>query len=224
MIWDDFIQGESKKDYFKKLSSFLARDSKTNIILPPKEEIFTAFKECPFETTRVVLLGQDPYFNPGQAHGLSFSVKSGVQIPPSLQNIHKELKNDLSCPISKMGDLTEWAKQGVLLLNSVLTVRQGEPASHKGQGWETFTDNVLKKLNAEKDRLVFLMWGGFAKSKVPLIANPSHLILNGAHPSPLSAYNGFFGGKYFSNTNQFLERNGMAPINWYLGDENESSK
>lgn len=217
MVWNDFISEERKKPYFKRLSSFLAIEKKTNTIYPEPENVFAAFDHCPLEKTHVILIGQDPYINPGQAQGLSFSVPDGFLLPPSLQNIFKELKSDLSIPISKNGNLIPWTKQGVLLLNSVLTVKQGQSNSHKGLGWEQFTDSAIKMLNDQKGHLVFLLWGSYARSKKKLIGNPRHHIIESVHPSPLSASQGFFGSRPFSRANKFLKSQGLEPINWDLG-------
>jgi uracil-DNA glycosylase len=222
MNWDDFINEQSKKDYFKKLSSFLASEEKKYTIFPKKENIFKAFGKCSFKDTRCIILGQDCYHGDRQANGLAFSVEPGVRILPSLLNILKERRDDIGLPLPKHGDLTSWAESGVLLINSVLTVRKGEPASHQNKGWEIFTDAAIKLLNDNKDNLVFILWGNFAKQKIPLLTNKSNLILSGAHPSPYSANNGFFGGKYFSKTNIFLKSNGLEQINWHLKDDENS--
>lgn len=187
---------------------------KNKTIFPEKDNIFNAFKLTSYEDVKVVIVGQDPYHGVGEAHGLSFSVQKGVKLPPSLQNIYKELHDDLGIPPRKDGDLTNWAKQGVLLLNSVLTVEKDLAASHKGLGWELFTDYVIKKLNTNNNPIVFILWGNFARSKKKYLNNPNHLIIESAHPSPLSAYNGFFGSKPFSKANEFLIKNKKEPINW----------
>jgi uracil-DNA glycosylase len=189
-------------------------DEKT--IFPLKENIFNALKLTDYDNVKVVIMGQDPYHGEGEAHGLSFSVQKGIKIPPSLQNIYKELNNDLGIPPKEHGELTGWAKQGVLLLNSVLTVEKDKPSSHKGMGWELFTDYVIKKLNTKDDPIVFILWGNFAKSKKKYITNPKHLVIESAHPSPFSAYNGFFGSKPFSKANDFLIKNKKEPIDWSL--------
>lgn len=186
----------------------------TKVIFPPKECIFNALKYTSFENVKVVIVGQDPYHGVGEAHGLSFSVQDNVKVPPSLQNIYKELYDDLGVPIKKTGNLTGWAKQGVLLLNSVLTVEKDKASSHKGLGWELFTDYVIKVLNLKETPVVFILWGNFARSKKVLITNPNHYIIESPHPSPFSAYNGFFGSKPFSKTNDFLLKNKLTPIDW----------
>lgn len=180
------------------------------------ENIFNSLKLVDYKDVKCVIIGQDPYHGKGQAHGLSFSVQDGVRIPPSLMNIFKEIESDLLIPPPKSGNLTGWANQGVLLLNAVLTVREGKPNSHKGKGWEKLTDCVISKLNERETPIVFMLWGANAKSKASLITNPKHLVLEAAHPSPLSAFNGFFGCKHFSKANNFLMRNGLTPINWQL--------
>lgn len=218
--WRQIITEEMGKEYFRGLSKFLAAEERVHKIYPAKENIFNSFKLCPLENTKVVIIGQDPYINEGQAQGLSFSVPKSFRLPPSLLNIFKELKNDLDIPISKEGDLTRWAEQGVLLLNSVLTVRQGESNSHRGKGWEEFTDKIIQILNDEKQNLVFILWGSFAKSKRPLITNPNHFIIESVHPSPLSAHSGFFRSSPFSTVNGFLKSKGIAPIDWHLDDDN----
>ena len=215
--WDDLLAGEFKKDYYLKLRDFLVEEYKTQTIYPPAEKVFNALKYSDFKETKVVILGQDPYHQPGQAHGLCFSVSPGVKVPPSLVNIYKELEKDMGItPPESSGCLEKWAKQGVLLLNSVLTVREGCPNSHKGKGWEIFTDRIISLLNHRKDPVVFILWGANARAKEALITNSNHMILTGAHPSPLSAYNGFFGGKYFSRANRFLQLTGQKPIEWDL--------
>lgn len=215
MEWEDFIREEMKEDYFKCLSKFLSFEEKIYKIYPAKDRVFNAFKECSFENTKVIILAQDPYINPGQAQGMSFSVPDKFPLPPSLLNIFKELHSDLGIPISKAGNLTPWANQGVLLLNSVLTVREGISNSHRSKGWEQFTDKVIKKLNDEKIGLVFILWGSFARSKKSLITNQSHLVLECGHPSPLSCKL-YFGNKHFSKTNEFLLKNNISPIDWKL--------
>ena len=197
-----------------KIREFLKSEYSTRTVFPPMHDIFNALKYTPFQNTKVVILGQDPYHEVGQAHGLSFSVKRGVKIPPSLVNIYKELHDDIGMDIPNHGDLTSWATQGVLLLNATLTVRQGMANSHQKIGWSVFTDNVIKHLNKSTRPIVFILWGGNAKSKKSFITNPCHLILESVHPSPLSAYNGFFGCKHFSLANDFLISSGQAPIDW----------
>ena len=213
--WRDRLLPEFCKPYMKKLSEFLhAEKSAGNIIYPPESEIFAALEACHFDQVRVVILGQDPYHGPGQAHGLCFSVRSGIPLPPSLKNIFKELQSDGSPPPSTGGDLTGWARQGVLLLNTVLTVAAGKPESHRGQGWEQFTDKILETLNRERDGIVFVLWGSHAQSKSGLIDGKRHEILTAPHPSPLSAYRGFFGCRHFSKINACLKISGFPPIIW----------
>lgn len=218
--WDEILENEFKKDYYLKIREFLKAEYSSKIIYPPMFDIFNALKYTSFGSTRVVILGQDPYHEPGQAHGLSFSVKKGIRIPPSLVNIYKELKTDIGMEIPNHGELTSWAKQGVLLLNATLTVRQGLANSHQNIGWSIFTDNIIKALNESSKPVVFILWGGNARSKKKYISNPNHLIIESAHPSPLSAYNGFFGSRPFSRTNEFLSKNGFEPINWNSINEN----
>ncbi len=218
--WDEILENEFKKDYYLKIREFLKAEYSSRIIYPPMFDIFNALRYTSFENTRVVILGQDPYHEPGQAHGLSFSVKKGIKIPPSLVNIYKELKTDIGMEIPNHGELTSWAKQGVLLLNATLTVRQGLANSHQNIGWSIFTYNIIKALNESSKPVVFILWGGNARSKKKYISNPNHLIIESAHPSPLSAYNGFFGSRPFSRTNEFLSKNGFEPINWNSINEN----
>ena len=212
--WDEVLSEEFNSEYYLKLREFLKTEYSTRTIYPSMYDIFNSMKYTSFDNVKVVLLGQDPYHNEGQAMGLSFSVPKGIQVPPSLVNMYKELKNELGLEIKDSGDLTGWAKQGVLLLNTVLTVRAHQANSHKGQGWERFTDSVIKKISDKKDGVVFLLWGGNARSKKPLIDNKKHLILECAHPSPLSAYNGFFGCGHFKKTNEYLIKVGKTPIDW----------
>ncbi len=212
--WDEILKGEFSKEYYLKIREFLKVEYKTRVIYPPMFDIFNALKYTSYKNTRVVILGQDPYHEEGQAHGLSFSVKRGVKVPPSLVNIYKELKNDLSVNTPNHGDLSSWAVQGVLLLNATLTVRQGMANSHQNIGWSIFTDQVIKLLNESNNPTVFILWGGNARSKKKYITNPKHLIIESAHPSPLSAYNGFFGSRPFSRANDFLEKNGRGSIDW----------
>jgi uracil-DNA glycosylase len=214
--WKTVLQDEFEQPYFKQVAAFV-KDEKTagKIIYPPGSQVFTAFNTTPFDEVKVVILGQDPYHGQGQAHGLSFSVAQGVAIPPSLQNIYKELKTDIpDFIIPTHGNLIEWAKQGVLLLNATLTVEKDKAGSHQGKGWEKFTDAVIQKLSKHKQHVVFLLWGKFAQSKASLIDHQKHLVLMAAHPSPFSAYNGFFGCKHFSKTNAYLVQHQQAPINW----------
>jgi len=216
--WDKVLEGEFDKDYYKKIHSFLASEYRNPAypVYPDMYDIFNALKKTDYNDVRAVILGQDPYHGPGQAHGLSFSVREGIQPPPSLVNIFKEYHDDLGYEIPKSGDLTKWAENGVLLLNSVLTVRGGQAASHSSIGWQTFTDNVIKLLNEREAPVVFILWGNFAKKKTELITNPQHCVLTSAHPSPLSARYGFFGSKPFSKTNDFLRRNSLPEIDWKL--------
>ncbi|MDD7184510.1 MAG: uracil-DNA glycosylase [Ruminococcus sp.] len=215
--WDKLLEDEFKKDYYLKLRQFLANEYKTQRIFPGMYDIFNAMKLTSYNDVKAVIIGQDPYHGEGQAHGLSFSVKKGVAPPPSLVNIFKEIKSDVGIDNSgKHGELTKWAKNGVLLLNSVLTVRANSPKSHQGMGWEIFTDDVIKLLNLREKPMVFLLWGRDAKNKAKLITNPNHCILMSAHPSPLSAYNGFFGCKHFSKANEFLVSKGIEPIDWSI--------
>ena len=213
--WEDFLLKEKSKPYFQNLMQKLNNEYANKIIYPPQSDVFNCFRYTSFTNTKVVLLGQDPYHQPLQACGLSFAVKPSIKIPPSLVNIYQELKNDLNIKTPNHGYLLPWASQGVLLLNTVLTVEEGLPNSHKNFGWLTFTNNVLKYLN-EKDNVVFLLWGKNAQSKIDLLTNPKHLILTAPHPSPLSAYHGFFGNKHFSKTNKYLIENGMTPIDWRI--------
>lgn len=213
--WRNILHDEIEKVYFKKLIKNISREYITEEkIFPHFNNIFQAFTLCSFENVKVVILGQDPYHGEGQAHGLAFSVPEGVHIPPSLQNIYKELQNDLSDTIPKSGNLSHWAKQGVLLLNSTLTVQEGKPASHQGFGWEIFTDAVIQKVSDEKDHVVFLLWGNYARQKIAYIDTTKHCVLTAPHPSPLSAHRGFFGSRHFSKTNAYLIEHGIKPILW----------
>ena len=214
--WKEALKEEYKKPYYKELYQRVMTEYQTRQIFPPKEELFSAFHLTPLKAVKVVILGQDPYHNEGQAHGLSFSVKKGVKIPPSLVNIYKELADDLGCSIPSHGNLEKWAKEGVLLLNTVLTVRAHEANSLQGIGWEQFTDAVIKVLNKEDRPIVFILWGAPAGKKSAMLDNPKHLILKAPHPSPLSAYRGFFGSKPFSKANQFLIENKIKPIDWQI--------
>ena len=214
--WDALLADEIQKDYYKKLRAFLINEYTTRRIYPPMEDIFNALRHTTYSDVRAVILGQDPYHGPGQAHGMCFSVKKGTPPPPSLQNIFKEMKSDLGIDPPAHGELTSWADNGVLLLNTVLTVREGQANSHRGMGWEQFTDRIIQLLNQREKPMVFLLWGGNARSKARLITNPNQLVLQCAHPSPLSAYNGFFGCRHFSKANEFLTSHGMEPINWKL--------
>lgn len=212
--WKEVLQTEFDKPYFVKLTDFVRSEYKNGKVYPPASLIFNAFNLCPFNNVKVVLIGQDPYHEPGQAHGLCFSVCDGVPFPPSLLNIFKELKNDIGKDIPHSGNLSRWAEQGVLLLNATLTVREHQAGTHQGQGWEEFTDAVIKILNEKKDGLVFMLWGSYAQSKAKLIDERRHCVLRSAHPSPLSAYRGFFGNNHFSLTNDYLLKNGKTIINW----------
>lgn len=214
--WDEKLNIIWNSDGFKKFYKIIEYEYNNKIIYPPKDYIFNALKLTPYKNTKVVIVGQDPYHGEGEAHGLSFSVQEGIKLPPSLKNIYKELYDDLGIEESKTGDLTNWAKEGVLLLNAVLTVVKDTPASHKGLGWELLTDYIIKILNQKEEPVVFILWGNFAKEKVKYITNPIHKIITSAHPSPFSARNGFFGSKPFSKTNTFLEENNIKPINWSL--------
>lgn len=216
MKFDEITSQELTKDYYKKLLDFVEQEYQIKTIFPPKQEIFQALNLCDFEDVKVVILGQDPYHQPQQANGLSFSVRKGVKVPPSLANIYKELQLDIGCQISQHGDLTSWAKQGVLLLNNVLTVEYGKPNSHRGQGWETFTLNIVKQLNQREKPLVFILWGKNAMEKSQYIDTSKHLVLTSVHPSPLSAHRGFFGSKPFSKANNFLQKHHMTPIIWEI--------
>lgn len=213
--WDEVLDKEFSQDYYKTLREFLKKEYSQFIIYPNMYDIFNCFKLTPFQDVKVLILGQDPYHGAGQAHGLCFSVKDGVAPPPSLKNIYKELCADVNFKNTAKGNLTAWAEQGVLLLNTVLTVRENSPRSHKNKGWEILTDNVIKALNNHEKPIVFMLWGSDAKGKKSLITNKKHLILESAHPSPLSAYN-FLGCKHFSKANDFLIQNGLKPINWQI--------
>lgn len=214
--WDNLLKDEFKSEYYLKLREFLKCEYSSCKVYPHMNDIFNALRYTSYDKVKAVILGQDPYHGEGQAHGLCFSVKKGVQPPPSLLNIYKELQSDLSLPIPSHGELTEWANNGVLLLNTVLTVREGQANSHQNKGWEVFTDSVIKCLNHREKPVVFLLWGRNARSKRFLITNPNHMILEAAHPSPLSAYNGFFGSRHFSKSNSFLSSNGIDPIDWQI--------
>ncbi len=219
MIQNDWLPElgeEFKKPYYRTLYEFVRTEYNTTQVFPPADDIFNAFHMTPFSRVKVVILGQDPYHNVGQAHGLCFSVRPDVEIPPSLVNIYKELHDDLGCYIPDNGCLVKWADQGVLLLNTVLTVRAHQANSHRGKGWEEFTDAAIRALNRQDHPMVFLLWGRPAQAKKRMLDNPNHLILEAPHPSPLSAYNGFFGSRPFSRTNQFLEEHGETPIDWQI--------
>ncbi len=212
--WYSLLEGEFNKDYFKKIRSFIRKEYKNKTIFPPPKLIFNAFNLTPVNKIKVVIIGQDPYHGEGQAHGLAFSVLEDIKIPPSLLNIYKELKEDIGKEIPSDGFLEDWAKQGVLLLNSSLTVESGKANSHKNIGWERFTESVIQKISLKKNKLVFLLWGSYEHKKEKFIDSNKHLILKSVHPSPLSAYNGFFGCKHFSKTNKYLEENNIGGINW----------
>ena len=214
--WDEILKYEWEKPYYKKLRAFLKEEYSKITVYPDMHDLFNALRYTSFENTKVVIIGQDPYHEPNQAHGLCFSVKKGVEPPPSLKNIYKELHTDTGFSIPNHGELTAWAKQGVLLLNTVLTVRRGQANSHKGMGWEIFTDRVIEELNKKSTPVVFLLWGANARKKAEIINNPIHKKLITVHPSPLSAYNGFFGCGHFSKTNEILKQNGLEPINWQI--------
>lgn len=214
--WQELLEVEMEKEYYQKLRKFLIQEYNTKIIYPNMHDIFNALHFTSYQDTKVVILGQDPYHGPNQAYGLAFSVKHGVRTPPSLVNIYKELKDDLGCYIPDHGNLTKWAQEGVLLLNTSLTVRAGEANSHNRIGWEIFTDNIIKLLNKREDPIVFILWGNNAIKKKVLITNPNHYIITSVHPSPLSASRGFFGSKPFSKTNKFLESIGKKPIDWQI--------
>lgn len=214
--WDKILAEEYQKEYFKNLIEFVKEEYKTKTIFPKQTEIFNAFRYTSYNHVKVVILGQDPYHGIGQAQGLSFSVREGIPKPPSLVNIFKELNNDLGYEIPNTGSLIPWTKEGVLLLNAVLTVEKDKAASHSNRGWEQFTDEVIRKINEKETPVVFILWGNYARSKKKLITNPLHYIIESPHPSPFSAYNGFFGSKPFSKTNAFLKKNHLGTINWQI--------
>jgi len=215
--WQQVLKEELEKEYYLQLKSFLSKEYRTHNIYPEENAIFNALNYTSYNSVKVVILGQDPYYGHGQAHGLSFSVKPNVALPPSLINIFKELKEDIACTIPNHGDLTKWATEGVLLLNTVLTVKENKPNSHKGIGWEVFTDNIIKKLSERESPIVFILWGNEAQKKAKLIPS-RHFIISSPHPSPLSAYRGFFGSKPFSRANNFLRQNGYEPIDWQISN------
>ena len=214
--WLSAIGGEFRKPYYKKLYDFVKEEYSTRVIYPPADDIFNALHLTPLKEVKVVILGQDPYHNEHQAHGLSFSVLPDQEIPPSLQNIYQELHDDLGCYIPDNGYLEKWARQGVLMLNTVLTVRAHQANSHQNHGWEQFTDAILSAVNGQDRPIVYMLWGRPAQSKIPMLTNPKHLILKAPHPSPLSAYRGFFGCRHFSQANEFLESRGETPIDWQI--------
>ena len=215
--WDNILSNEFNKDYYIKLKNYLENEYKTHTVYPKKENIFNALKYTSYSDVKAVIIGQDPYHGEGQSHGLCFSVKKGINPPPSLKNIFREIKADIGIDnTNSHGELTRWAENGVLLLNTILTVRASQPNSHKGIGWELFTDSIIKHLNIREKPVVFILWGNNAKAKVKLITNPKHKILTSVHPSPLSSFNGFFGCKHFSKTNNFLNENGIEEIDWSI--------
>ena len=214
--WDSILKEEYNKEYFQKLLKFIKNEYSLKTIYPKQNEVFNAFRYTDFCNVKVVIIGQDPYHGPNQAEGLSFSVSNKVLKPPSLQNIFKELESDLKIPFPKHNSLKPWASQGVLLLNAVLTVEDHKPTSHRNKGWEQFTDDVIKIINERKNHVVFILWGAYARAKKELITNPTHYIIESAHPSPFSARNGFFGSKPFSKTNKYLKENGLKEINWRI--------
>lgn len=214
--WDDILADEFRSEYYLRLREFLKSEYARYHVYPDMYDIFNSLKYTDYNDVKAVIIGQDPYHGPGQAHGLCFSVRKGVKPPPSLQNIFKELENDLGYPPPQSGELTKWAENGVLMLNSVLTVREGQPNSHKGKGWEQLTDAIITKLNKREKPIAFILWGGNARAKASLITNPIHGVFQAAHPSPLSAYNGFFGCRHFSAVNNFLSANGIEPVDWRL--------
>lgn len=216
--WGALLKEEFQKPYFIKLQKFLMKEYETHTIYPEEKDIFNALHYTPFHQVKVVILGQDPYHGQGQAHGLSFSVKRHVSIPPSLKNIYKELHNDVGCNIPHHGHLVEWAKQGVLMLNTVLTVREGEAHSHRGKGWETLTDTIISTISEQKEHVVFILWGKPAQEKTKLIDTQKHKVIKSSHPSPLAARKGFFESKPFSRTNAYLLKNGIQPIDWQISD------
>ena len=217
--WKKILRNELESEEFASLGEFLEDEWQNETVFPPKREIFTALKLTPYPKVKVVILGQDPYHDDNQAHGLAFSVKGNTKLPPSLKNIYKELESDLNIPPAKSGNLESWAEQGVLLLNTVLTVRAHNANSHAGHGWEWFTDAILKHINRKEDPVIFLLWGGHAAKKIPLIDSDKHIIIKSPHPSPLSAYRGFFGSKPFSQINDILQKNNIPTINWQISEK-----
>lgn len=216
--WNPVLRRELDQPYWSRLQEFVRRERAHGEVFPPADEVFAALHLTSYADTKVVLLGQDPYHGPGQAHGLCFSVRRGVPVPPSLRNVHKELHDDLGCPIPSHGNLEHWARQGVLLLNTTLTVRAGAASSHQGQGWETFTDNVIRAVGEKPNRVVFVLWGSASRKKKALIDVGRHTVIESAHPSPLSAHNGFFGSRPFSRTNTALRESDQEPIDWAIPD------
>ena len=219
--WDKLLKEEFNKPYYLALRQFLIEEYRTQVIYPPKEDLFNALKATSYQDTKVVILGQDPYHGLGQAHGMAFSVNPGIATPPSLRNIYKELQDSLGCSIPDNGYLMPWAKQGVLLLNTVLTVRAGQPQSHQNKGWEILTDEIINLLNQKDETVIFLLWGSPAKKKMNLITNPKHVVLTAVHPSPLSAHRGFFGCNHFKQVNEILERQGRETIDWQISNLKE---
>lgn len=214
--WMELFQREQTKEYFQKLMQFLDEEYKTKTIYPPREELFTCFTACPYADVKVVILGQDPYHQPMQAHGLCFSVEKGQKIPPSLRNIYRELKEDLNITMPSHGYLLDWAKQGVFMMNAVMSVEANKAGSHQRRGWEIFSDSIIESLNEDNKGIVFILWGNWAQKKAKLITNPIHKIITSAHPSPLSAYHGFFGSRPFSRTNAYLKELERQPISWEI--------
>ena len=214
--WLEYLKEEFSKPYYRDLFQFVKSEYESKVIYPPSQDLFSALEVTDISNVKILLLGQDPYHEEGQAHGMSFSVKPGVKTPPSLKNMYKELQDELGCYIPNNGYLMKWAEQGVLLMNTVLTVREGAANSHKGKGWEEFTDAVIRAVNEQDRPVVYLLWGSNARSKKKFITNPKHLVLESVHPSPLSAYNGFFGCGHFKKANEFLEANGLSPIDWQI--------
>ena len=214
--WDEILKEEYDKEYFKKIAQFINKEYKEKIIFPQKSKILRALNLTKYEDVKVVILGQDPYHGEGEANGLAFAVSNGIKLPPSLKNIYKELNEDLDVPIANVGNLECWAREGVLLLNAVLTVEKDKPASHKNLGWEQFTDAIIKKINEKNTPVVFILWGNFARSKKTLITSSKHYVIESPHPSPFSARNGFFGSKPFSKTNEFLKQTGQKEIDWHV--------
>jgi uracil-DNA glycosylase len=216
MNFKEIIEEESKKEYFQELQSFVDEEYKNKTIFPERKNIYASLENTPFDKVKVVILGQDPYHGEGEAHGFAFSVKPGIKIPPSLKNIYKELNAEYGCYIPNNGYLMKWAKQGVLLLNAVLTVEKDKPASHQGKGWEKFTDRVIEEIDKKDEPVVFMLWGNFAKSKKKLLTNKNHLVLESPHPSPFSARHGFFGNNHFKLANEYLTQNKIKPIDWQI--------
>ncbi|MDT0123951.1 uracil-DNA glycosylase [Paenibacillus sp. RRE4] len=214
--WDEVLQQETEAEYFNNIRYALAAEYKTQTVYPPKEDLFSALKLTPYHRVKAVIIGQDPYHGAGQAHGLSFSVRPGVRVPPSLKNIYKELQADLGVPVPKHGSLIHWAEQGVLLLNAVLTVRESQPNSHQALGWQTFTDAVIRELNERNEPMVYMLWGSHAQKKGAFINRDKHLVLESTHPSPLAAHRGFLGSRPFSKANEFLVSKGIKPIDWTI--------